>query len=119
MGRNKIRVRIRGVEYTLVSTESPEYVYKVAYLVDKKMSEIMDENSRLNSAMASLLTSINLADEYFKNKADTDNLRDQVAEYNKLSEEYKQKYILAEEELKEAQATIKELEKKIEKLEKF
>jgi len=113
MGKNKIHVRICGVEYTLLSTEEPEYVHKVAYLVDKKMSEIMGENSRLNSAMASLLTAINLADEYFKDKKDSDNLRQKIAEYNKLSEEYKDRYIIAETELKEANEKIKELEAKL------
>ena len=116
MDRKKIHVRIGGVEYTLVSTEQPDYVYKIAYLVDKKMTEIMNENSNLNSAMASLLTAINLADDLFKDKSDCDNLREQVAEYSKLAEEYKNKYYIAETELKEAQETIKTLENTLKRL---
>ena len=116
MERKKIRVRIGGVEYTLLSTEQPDYVYKIAYLVDKKMTEIMNENSNLNSAMASLLTAINIADEYYKDKGDSDKLRDQVAEYNRLVDEYKNKYVVAETELKEAQEKIDMLEKALKKL---
>lgn len=111
MERKKIRVRIGGVEYTLLSTEQPDYVYKIAYLVDKKMTEIMNENSNLNSAMASLLTAINIADEYYKDKGDSDKLREQVAEYSRLADEYKNKYVVAETELKEAQEKIDMLEK--------
>lgn len=116
MERKKIRVRIGGVEYTLLSTEQPDYVYKIAYLVDKKMTEIMNENSNLNSAMASLLTAINIADEYYKDKGDSDKLREQVAEYNKLAEEYKNKYVIAESELKEAQEKIDMLENALKKI---
>ncbi len=116
MERKKIRVRIGGVEYTLLSTEQPDYVYKIAYLVDKKMTEIMNENSNLNSAMASLLTAINIADEYYKDKGNSDKLREQVAEYNRLADEYKNKYIIAEAELKEAQEKISMLEKALKKI---
>ncbi len=115
MERKKIRVRIGGVEYTLLSTEQPDYVYKIAYLVDKKMTEIMNENSNLNSAMASLLTAINIADEYYKDKGDSDKLREQVVEYNRLAEEYKNKYVIAESELKEAQKKIDMLKKALKK----
>ena len=117
MMKNKIHVRICGIEYTLLSNEAPEYVHKVAYLVDKKMSEIMRADSKLNSAMASLLTAINLADEHFKDINDTDNLRMQVAEYNRLSEEYKDKLVVAESELEEANKRIKELEAELKRCE--
>ena len=117
MVKNKIHVRICGIEYTLLSNEAPEYVHKVAYLVDKKMSEIMRADSKLNSAMASLLTAINLADEHFKDINDTDNLRQQVAEYNRLSEEYKDKLVVAESELDEANNRIKELEAELKRCE--
>ena len=116
MERTKIRVRIGGVEYTLLSTEQPDYVYKIAYLVDKKMTEIMNENSNLNSAMASLLTAINIADEYYKDKGDSDKLREQVAEYSRLADEYNNKYVIAEAELKEAQEKIEMLEKALKKV---
>lgn len=117
MEKNKIHVRICGVEYTLLSNEQPEYVHKVAYLVDKKMTEIMGANSKLNSAMASLLTAINLADEHFKSVGDTDNLRQQVAEYNKLSEAYKGELVDVKAELLDVKAELENANSKIEKLE--
>ena len=92
MEKNKIRVRISDVDYTLVSTEPPEYIHKVAYIVDKKMTEIIKTNSRLSSAMAAILTAVNLADEQLKSLESADNLRNNVAEYDKLAAEYKEKY---------------------------
>ena len=92
MEKNKIRVRISDVDYTLVSTEPPEYIHKVAYIVDKKMTEIIKTNSRLSSAMAAILTAVNLADEQLKSLESADNLRNKVAEYDKLAAEYKEKY---------------------------
>ena len=119
MEKNKIRVRICGVEYTLVSTEAPEYVHKVAYVVDKKMSEIMTANTKLSSALAAILTAVNLADERIKSVEDTDNLRAQVAEYNKLSEEYKQKYLECERKLADAKKHIEKLEKNTKKADSY
>ena len=77
----------------------------------------MRADSKLNSAMASLLTAINLADEHFKDINDTDNLRMQVAEYNRLSEEYKDKLVVAESELEEANNRIKVLEAELKRCE--
>ncbi len=64
--KNKVDVRIAGKDYTLVGVESEEYIQKVALYIDKKMNEIMRMNSKLSTSMASVLTAINVADDYFK-----------------------------------------------------
>lgn len=65
-GKNKVDVRIAGKDYTLVGVESDEYIQKVALYIDKKMNAIMRVNSKLSTSMASVLTAINVADDYFK-----------------------------------------------------
>lgn len=110
MEKNRIRVRICGIEYMLVSTESPEYIHRVAYMVDKKMNEIMSSNTKLSTAQAAVLTAVNLADERIRSTDSTDNLREQVAEYSKLSEEYKQKYLECERKLQLAKKRIETIE---------
>ena len=110
MEKNRIRVRICGIEYMLVSTESPEYIHIVAYMVDKKMNEIMSSNTKLSTAQAAVLTAVNLADERIRSTDSTDNLREQVAEYSKLSEEYKQKYLECERKLQLAKKRIETIE---------
>lgn len=64
--KNKVEVRIAGKDYTLVGSESEEYIQKVALYMDKKISEIMRINSKLSTSMASVLSAINVADDYFK-----------------------------------------------------
>ena len=64
--KNKVEVRIAGKDYTLVGSESDEYIQKVAHYIDKKMNEIMRMNSKLSTSMAAVLTAINVADDYMK-----------------------------------------------------
>ncbi|NMB34126.1 MAG: cell division protein ZapA [Clostridium sp.] len=66
VGKNKIGVRIAGKDYTLVGTESDEYMQRVALHIDKKMNAVMKANNKLSTSMASVLTAINVADDYFK-----------------------------------------------------
>ncbi|KXG74384.1 cell division protein ZapA [Thermotalea metallivorans] len=67
--RNKVVVRIYGQEYTMVGSEPREYMQKVANYVDDKMVDIAKKNKKLSTAMIAVLTSLNIADEYFKLKA--------------------------------------------------
>ncbi len=84
--RNKVDVKIGGKEYTLVGVESEEYIQKVSLYIDKKMNEIIRRNSSLSTAMAAVLTSINVADDYFKS----------VEKEKKLSEEFLESQSLIE-----------------------
>ena len=79
MEKNKVKVLIRGTEYTLVSSEEPEYVQRVAVLADKKLNEIYENSPRLSTALAAMLTVINLADDYIKLDDTADELRKQIA----------------------------------------
>lgn len=64
--KNKVDVRIGGKDYTLVGVESEEYMQRVALYIDKKMNEIMRINNKLSTSMASVLSAVNVADDYFK-----------------------------------------------------
>ena len=63
---NKVVVKVNGVEYTLKGEEKEEYLQSVAAYVDKKVQMILDKNSKLSSTDASVLASMNIADELFK-----------------------------------------------------
>ncbi len=64
--KNKISIRICGKEYAIVGYESDEYMQKVSLYIDKKMKEVIKNNSKLSTAQAAVLTSINIADDYYK-----------------------------------------------------
>lgn len=64
--KNKVVVKIHGKEYNIVGVESEEYIQRVGLYIDKKMHEITKSNQKLSTAMAAVLTSLNIADDYFK-----------------------------------------------------
>ena len=68
--KNRVSVRIMGQEYKLVSDEPLDYMQNVATYVDEKMMEIAKGNKKLSTAMIAVLTSLNVADEYFKLQED-------------------------------------------------
>jgi cell division protein ZapA len=76
--KNKVDVRIAGKDYTLVGSESDEYIQKVGLYIDKKMNEIMKANGRLSTSMAAVLTAINVADDFFKAHDAENNLRKEL-----------------------------------------
>ncbi len=63
--KTKAVVKIFGSDYTLVGTESKEYIIEVCRTVDKKMREI-SANFTLKPMKISVLTAVNFCDEYFK-----------------------------------------------------
>lgn len=66
--KNKVQVLIQGKILTLMGTESEEYMKKIASYIDNKMDEIRksDNSKGISAGLASVLTSINVADDYFK-----------------------------------------------------
>ncbi len=89
--KNKVNVRIAGKDYTLVGNETEEYIQKVALYVDKKLNTIMNQNSKLSTSMASVLTAINIADDYFKACENIDNLSKELNALGKKSKSLEMK----------------------------
>ena len=90
--KNKVVVTIAGQDYTMVAVEDEAYVRKCASHVDAQLREI--SSSRLSQADAAVLTAMNIADQYFKEQAASENLRRQLKEY--LEEGAKQKLEISE-----------------------
>ncbi|MBM6828209.1 cell division protein ZapA [Anaerotignum lactatifermentans] len=66
--KNKVRITIDGKSFTLMGNESEEHMQSVAAYIDQKMREIRQtsQSVSLDSSLAYVLTSINVADDYFK-----------------------------------------------------
>lgn len=86
--KNKVEVRIAGKEYTLVGTESDEYMHKIALYVDKKMAEIQNHNKKLSTNAVAVLTSINITDELIKAKEMIAKLEAELVELKRELERY-------------------------------
>ncbi len=88
--KNKVEVRIGGKDYTLIGVESEEYIQKVALYIDKKMNEIMRVNNKLSTSMASVLSAVNVADDYFKAFENVINLNKELKAANEEIERLKE-----------------------------
>lgn len=87
--KNKVSVRIAGNEYVISGAESPEYIQKIALFVDRKLQEITRKNHLLSTSMASVLTSVNMADELFRLSESLKQAEFDFAELKKKHQELK------------------------------
>ena len=84
MQKIRTTVRIAGKDYTIASTDSEEYVTRVAAWVDRRMSEL-EAATHLPTAQLAVLTAVNAADDMMKSRdeirrleAELDKMRDQL-----------------------------------------
>ena len=82
MDKIKTVVKIAGKEYTIVGSESEEYIHRVAIYVDKKMNEI-GQHINLSTLMQAVLTAINLADVCLKQQDEITQLKADIYSYKK------------------------------------
>ena len=99
---NTVNIRIAGKDYHIVGAEQEEYIQKIGHYVDKKMTSMIEAGeNNLSTVMASVLTSVNIADDF--KERDKANLQK-----NKMNE--------VEKKLREVQNKLNTLEQKNGKL---
>ena len=76
--KNKVVVTIAGRDYTMVAVEDEAYIRRCASQVDIQLREL--SSSRLSQADAAVLAAMNIADQYLKEQAASENLRRQIKE---------------------------------------
>ena len=81
MEKNRVKVVIGGISYSLTSEDSAAYIKKVAALVDSKMKEIGEMSSYLTNNSKAVLTAINIADDFLKRN---DKVREVINENEQL-----------------------------------
>lgn len=96
---NKVTVKIANHEYTIVGEEKREYLLQLAAHVDEQIEATAKANPKLSQVMTAVLTSINIADEYYSE------VRKNLEFKKTLSEPIK--------ELEDCQNQIKSLERVI------
>jgi len=72
--RKSIDVEIHRRKYTIVGNEPEEHIFKVAHLVNEKMTEIHEANKHLDTTKLAVLTAINTMNDYVKLKEEYDEL---------------------------------------------
>jgi len=107
--KNKVTVKIAGNEYVLCGTESPEYIQRIALMVDRKIQDITRKNNLLSTSMASILTAINMADEMVKAQEAQSKTEFELKELKKRLQELKEdlsRYKQENDRLREIQAQL-------------
>ena len=83
MEKTRTTVTIAGKDYTIAGTESAEYINRVAFCVNEKMRALRSDNAELSHSMLSVLTAINLADDYLKMKDELEQVKEELEKCKK------------------------------------
>ncbi|MBR4030519.1 MAG: cell division protein ZapA [Clostridia bacterium] len=105
----KTTIRLLGNEYTITSNDTEEYIHRVAFYVDKMLTEIYGRNNRLSTNMAAVLASVNIADELFKTK-------EKAEETEKYSNEISSKFSEKERQIEELKKDNEIMRQEIQRL---
>ena len=108
--KNRVKISIDGKSFTLVGEETEEHMRQVAEYIDLKMTEIRQKAVAvtLDSSLAYVLTSINVADDYFKEKAYTAELEGRLLGLTTRMQELANRLEEAEKAKEEAEAKLDE-----------
>lgn len=77
----KIRLLIAGEEYNIATDDDLDYVAQLGQELDKKISDIMRESTRISITQAAIVTALEYADQAKKSEVTSENLRGQIQEY--------------------------------------
>ncbi|MBU5440240.1 cell division protein ZapA [Tissierella sp. MSJ-40] len=102
--KKKINVMIDGRNFTVVGSETEEYIRNLAYYVDEKIKNLTNKNDKLCQNMAAILAALNIADELYKTKSELNQLENQ-------SKDPMEKYSSISSELQDSKNKVEELEK--------
>ena len=108
--KNRVKISIDGKSFTLVGEETEEHMRQVAEYIDQKMTEIRQKAVAvtLESSLAYVLTSINVADDYFKEKAYTAELEGRLTGMTARAQELAKRLEEAEKAVEAAEAKLDE-----------
>ncbi|MBR6229183.1 MAG: cell division protein ZapA [Eubacterium sp.] len=113
-------VLIDGRTYTIAGFESDEYLQQVATYINRKLGALKKnkEYNRLDLDMRHALLTINIADDYFKEKQVADDIRGDRELKDKLVLDMKHEIISREDQIDKDDQKIRDLQKKLNEAEK-
>lgn len=87
MEKNKVRVTIAGITYSLLTDETAEYTTELATEVDAKLAEMQGANPFMSTNQAAVLLAIEFADKAKKADQTAEGYREQIKDYLKDASE--------------------------------
>lgn len=103
---SSVTVRVNSKEYQLVGNEKEEYLHTIANYVDKKIKNIMENNPKLSTSEAAILTAMNSADEFYKSGEYNEKLSDEIEELKNKADDLNKKLTKLNEEKKELRIEV-------------
>lgn len=110
---NIVTVKINGIEYNLKGEEQEEYLHKVASYVDKKVKSVLENNKKLSTSSAAILSAINIVDDMFKIHKKYDELLKEVQQLEKTQSTYEDQLQLLKKQLQHMEEYNSELQLKL------
>lgn len=78
---NRVKVVICGKDYTLQTEEAPSYVYGLAKILERKITDITSNNKSISPYAASIMVALSTLDDLNKAQTNVDSIRAQAKEY--------------------------------------
>lgn len=110
---NIITVKINGIEYNLKGDEQEEYLHKVASYVDKKVKNILENNGKLSTSSAAILSAVNIVDDMFKKQREYEELYHSLKQMEKTQKGHDEQIESLKKQLKHMEEYNTELQLKL------
>ena len=130
--KNQTQVVINGQIFVISGYESEEYIQKVGYYLNNKLTEIqkLESYKRQSNEMKSILAQLNIADDYFKAKKQAEIVEQDLQQKDQEMYDLKHELISLKMQIEEAKKAeqeaqdqknlldgkVKELEKELDEL---
>ena len=115
--KNRTEVVINGQIFVISGYESEEYIQKVGYYLNNKLTEIqkLESYKRQSNDMKSILVQLNIADDYFKAKHQAEVFEEDSQLKDKEMYDLKHDLIEAQIEVENLKKEKEELEQQMKK----
>lgn len=116
--KTSAQVIIGGRVYTLSGYEEEAYLQKVASYLNNKLGEFkeMPDYSKLSGDMKSVLLELNIADDYFKAKAQVERLEREIRQKEEENSDLKNELVSRQIKQEKSTKAFEELEEENKKL---
>ena len=81
MAKSKVKINVAGMDFSLVTEDDPTYIEDLAKQLSDKIEAIVEGNTNISVAQASILVALDCLDELSKHNNSSDNLRAQIKDY--------------------------------------
>nr|WP_034908627.1 cell division protein ZapA [[Eubacterium] cellulosolvens] len=109
--KHSVKVMIDGKALTLSGFEDEEYLQKVAFYLNNKITELKSSNGygRLSQDTKSILLALNIADDYFKAKDMVESMEEDIENKDQSAYDIKHDLVTAQMEIEKLRREITKL----------